>query len=175
MRQAKDILLNQNTSELVKNMDNISNIPDSKTLNKGDIKEYIANLSSLSHTLTKCSRSGMIPPELKDISNSFEKSGYDINKMPSHISSSLKRTYEGLSKAYSENPGYFKDSATKGYIDAYELFTGVKFRNFINKMKASKAFEKISKSKESLNYNSSIESLDAYISDLSLYYDKNVK
>ena len=175
MKQAKDILLNQNTSELVKTMDNISNIPDSKTLNKGDIKEYIANLSSLSHTLTKCSRSGMIPPELKDISNSFEKSGYDINKMPSHISSSLKRTYEGLSKAYSENPGYFKDSATKGYIDAYELFTGVKFRNFVNKMKASKAFEKVSKSKESLNYNSSIESLDAYISDLSLYYDKNVK
>ena len=62
MKQAKDILLNQNTSELVKTMDNISNIPDSKTLNKGDVKEYIANLSSLSHTLTKCSKSGLIPP-----------------------------------------------------------------------------------------------------------------
>lgn len=174
MIQPKDIL-NQNTSKLTEAMDKISNIPDSKTLNRSDIKEYVANLSSLSHTLTKCSRSGIIPPELKDISVSFERSGYDISKMPSHISSSLKRTYEGLSKAYAENPGYFKDSATKGYIDSYELLTGVKFKNFINKMKASKAFEKVSKSKESLNYESSIESLDAYIADLNLYYDKNTR
>lgn len=174
MIQPKDIF-NKSTDKLVETMDKLASVPDSKILNKSDIKEYVANLSSLSHTLTKCSKSGLIPPELKDINSSFEKSGFDITKMPSHISSSLARTYQGLSKAYASNPGYFKNSATKGYIDCYELFTGVKFKNFINKMKSSKAFEKISKSNESLNHLSSIENLDAYISELNLHFDKNTK
>lgn len=171
MRNPK-IMLEKNISELTSDLDKVMSVSDTKILTKAEQKEYLSNFNSLMHTIKKCSKSGLVSPELRDITNSFEAAGYDIEKMPSHFSGSLKRTYVGLSAACKENPGYFKNSVSKGYCDCYELFTGVKFKNFISKMKSSKGFQKIMNSREDLNHLSSIEKLDVMISECD---DKSVE
>lgn len=162
-------ILTQTTSQVSSSMDKLLNLPESKTLNKDEQKEVLTGLASFIGTLKKQSKSGLIPPELKDISNAFEKANYDITRMPKEFASSLKRTYEDFSEVIKQEPGYFKDRAAKAYCDSYELFTGVKFKNFVNKLKSSKGVKKILHSKE--NYNPSIESFDAYIS--STNYDQS--
>lgn len=164
MRNPK-IMLEKNISELTSDLDKVMGVSDTKTMTLVEQKEYLSNFNSLLHTVRKCSRSGLISPELRDITNSFEAAGYDVNKMPSHFSGSLKRTYVGLSEACKANPGYFKNTVSKGYCDCYELFTGVKFKNFVNKMKSSKGFQKLMNSREDLNHLSSIEKLDIMLSE----------
>lgn len=159
-------IFSQTASQLSASMDKLLNLPDSKNFNKSEQKELISSLAAFQHTMKKSSRAGFVPPELKDINREFEKANFDITRMPREYANSLKRTYEDLSEVVNNNPGYFKDRASKAYCDAYELFTGVKFKNFVTKIKNSKTFKKFTHSGESYNITSA-EGIDVLYSDLS--------
>lgn len=159
-------IFSQTASQLSASMDKLLNLPDSKNFNKSEQKELISSLAAFQHTMKKSSRAGFVPPELKDINREFEKANFDITRMPREYANSLKRTYEDLSEVVKNNPGYFKDRASKAYCDAYELFTGVKFKNFVTKIKNSKTFKKFTHSGESYNITSA-EGIDILYSDLS--------
>lgn len=167
MISSKKLLKEKSIDQLSDSMDKILDLPESKTLTKDEQKEILSSVASLSHTLGKTSKSGIIPASFKAISRNFEKAGYDINKMPKEYAESFKRTYDDLSVVVKENPGYFKNKASKAYCDAYELMTGAKFKTFVNKMKSSKTVKNAMKSTESLNNDPlSMENLQIAISDL---------
>lgn len=157
---------NKTTAQLGASLDRLLNLPSSKTLTKDEEKNVIASLASFNHTMKKVSRFGLIPPEMKDVTRNFEKAGYDITRMPREYSNSLKRTYEDLSYATKTDPGFFKDKASNAYCTVYELFTGIKFKNFVSKLKKSKTVSKILQSNESYSNLDSIESIDAFYADL---------
>lgn len=167
MISSKKLLKEKSIDQLSDSMDKILDLPESKTLSKDEQREIPSSVASLSHTLGKTSKSGIVPASFKAISRNFEKAGYDINKMPKEYVESFKRTYDDLSVVVKENPGYFKNKASKAYCDAYELMTGAKFKTFVNKMKSSKTVKKAMNSTESLNDDPlSMESLQIAVSDL---------
>lgn len=159
-------IFDQSTAQLSDSLDKIMDIPDSKTLNSDEQKNILSNVAAFTHTLSKASKSGLIAPELKDISRNFEKANFDISRMPREYAQSLKRTYEDLTEVVKQDPGYFKNSASKAYCDTYELFNGTKFKNFVTKIKNSKGVKKVINSNEDYKNLDSIESLDAYVSEL---------
>lgn len=161
----------QNTAQLTSSLDKLMSVPDSKNLTKEEEKEVSASLVSFAHTLKKTSKNGFVSPELKEIVNNFQMAGYDIAKMPKEYANSLKRTYEDINEVIKTNPGAYKDKASKAYCDAYELFSGVKFKNFANNLKNSKGVKKILHSKESVNPDCSFEAYERYLGTL----DDNVQ
>lgn len=159
-------IFGQNTAQLTNSLDKIMSVPDSKTLTKEEEKTISASIVSFAHTLKKTSKTGIVSPELKEIVNNFQMSGYDIAKMPKEYSQSLKRTYEDLSEVIKNNPGAYKDKASKAYCDTYELFTGIKFKNFANNLKKSKGVNKLLHSKESVNPDCSLEAFERYLASM---------
>lgn len=151
--------------------DKLLNISDSKVFNDNEIHALNVELSKFKFTLNKCARGNITGPGTKKFVETFSKANYDLAKLPNHYKEELGRTYNELSMALKSNPSYFDDNkCATTYCQIYELFSGIKFKKFINRIQSSKFAEKFKKSNESIL---DPQSLENYLADLKLTGDSS--